>query len=87
MEDMILEEILKVVRGELTPIAAANTIDDWCEEEAQNVAEGYIDEAQRRVDQVESDRIEDMEYASRTTGTPDMFSDEMRGFWIGYYML
>lgn len=81
MKDLILEEILRVVRSEITPIAAANTITDWFEEEAQDVAETYIDEAQWRVDQVESDRIEDLEYASRTTGTPDMFSDEMRGFW------
>ena len=29
----------------------------------------------------EENRIADLEYASFATGTPDMFSDEMRGFW------
>ena len=52
-----------------------------CMESTADAAETAIDEAQWAADQIESDRIETMKYASFATGAPDMFSDEMRGFW------
>lgn len=80
MRNLILEEILKVVRGEVTPIAAADTVADWCEIEAQDaVAEEY--KGYQEIMEDEEIRIASLQHASRTTGTPDMFSVEMRGFW------
>ena len=80
MEDLILEEIHRVQHDETTPIAAANTIADWCEE---NVNNAIAEESNgwREIREEKEIRIANLQHASWTTGIPDMFSDEMRGFW------
>ena len=76
MKDLIFEEILRVARGEITPIAAADTIKDWCEEEINTEGESCTEMIEE-----EEIRLADLEHASFATGVPDMFSDEMRWFW------
>lgn len=52
-----------------------------CMMSAADEADTAIDETQWEADQVESERMEDMQYAAFATGMPDLFSDEMREFW------
>ncbi len=80
MKDLILEEIYKVQQGAVAPAVAADTIADWIQEEVEGAVEDTRDEYNDIVEDEEV-RLADMEYASWTTGLPDMFSDEMRGFW------
>lgn len=75
--DMIRMKIEQVQRGEITPIAAAGTIIDWCAEDVQDNKD-YAELAEEDEDIRQTELI----YASFTTGIPDLFSDEMRElFW------
>ena len=53
----------------------------YCSNCVESAVEKAIDDAQWEADQIESERVENIEYAAFATGMPDLFSDEMRGFW------
>ncbi len=74
--DMIRMKIEQVQRGEITLLAAADTIVDWCEED--------IKDDRRYAELAEEDEIQrkaELIHASFTTGIPDLFSGEMREYW------
>ncbi len=73
---MIRMKIEQVQRGEITPIAAADTIADWCAEDIQDERD-YAEECEEAIESRELALIR----ASFTTGVPDLFSDEMREYW------
>lgn len=74
--DMILMEIERVQRGDITPYAAAETITDWCEEDIEY--ERYSTELAEKNEDIRQAAVI---HAAFTTGVPDLFSDEMRMYW------
>lgn len=80
MKDLILEEIKKLQRNETTTIVATRRIIEYLEDAVEEAVENTRDEYTEIVED-EENRITGLEHASFATGTPDLFSDEMREFW------
>lgn len=74
MYGQLSDILVRFINGDVGLPRTVNSLMQYIDRKCENVASEKVTEEDRT-------RFHDLLWLSRTTGKPDMFSDEMRWFW------